>query len=191
MSFLLNSFRQLLLCPGWLVLWRSWLLSGNPGWSDVSPLFGFCHILPVMHRVIEKVLPWLGPEQMISSWSLLVSPRVDACSFMWLSLIITKLHFILSWLVLRSVWFGVLCVFALQLYSFLPCIFYVPCHISYIITSCFGARTSFWGLLKEERNNFPLATQILWGPNVLWIYHWYIHCNQWMKRFWLWTIISD
>lgn len=147
-SFLhLNSFRQFLLHPGSLVLWRSWPLSGNPEWSDVPPLSGFCHPLPVLLMLIEKVLTileywgqnslshlgpsWCHPEKMLSYW----------CSS---AVVITKLHLILSWLVLSCIWFGVLCVLVFQLYSFLPCIFYLTCHISYIITSYFGPRTSSW-----------------------------------------------
>lgn len=83
----------------------------------MPPLFGLCHTLPVLHRLIEKVLTRLGTEQVVSSWSLLLS---HCCGS---AVVITKLHFILCWLGLSCIWFGVSCVLALQLYSFLPLVF--------------------------------------------------------------------
>lgn len=71
---------------------------------------------------------------------------------------------------------GFLCMLAFELYVLVPCILYLTCHISYTTTSCFGARTWFWGCKKQDdQTTFLLTTQILWGQSVLWICHW--TCN--------------
>lgn len=117
--------------------------------------------LPGLHRLMEKVLTRLGTAQIVSSWSLLVSPRVDAQSLMWCSWASVEVYL---------VWCFMCACSPTVLIPPMYFLFNVPYFLYHNLQ--FWSQNLFLGCQKEEQNNFLLATQILWGPNVLWKYHW-------------------
>lgn len=97
-------------------------------------------------------------------------------------MVITRLNFILCWLVLRYIfWYGFLCVLAFELYSLVSCILYLRCHSS--------SNLLFWSQnlllrmlkLKSEKIRLLFYYQLKLCEGRVSFEYIIEKCNQWTK----------
>lgn len=120
-------------------------------------LFCFCHTLPVLHKLIEKVLTRLGSEQILLSWSHLALPSVDARSLMWFSCGYHKASFypLLVGTEVPLVWCSVCACFPAVLIPPIYFLFNMPYFLH--CNLLFWSQNLYLGMLKGKTEQFFIS----------------------------------
>lgn len=123
----------------------------------MHPLFWFCHTLPVLHKLTEKVLTRLGSEQIVLSWSHLVLPSVNARSLMWFSCGYHKASFypLLACSEAYLVWHFMGVCFPAVVIPPIYFLFNIPYFLYYNLL--FWSQNLYLGTLKGKAEQFSIS----------------------------------